>query len=448
MSATLRLGRTTTGKVPVVAASVACAIAGSIGVVLVPEGVLLLIAGVLAGVGVAYPVLGISVVLAGATAMLISEAWQLPLVAAALVTPLLVADAHRLRAERGLGTPRLLALLVAYLVASWLIAASLEGGEFEPLHLAILWGQQLSPLLLAFVLTRPMEDLTKLLWIFVALAVAVAVTQLLIPVPRDGVDLASGDLSALLAGSRNALGVVYLLAISVILPRIHLPPRPRDLALVALAMLLTLALAGGLSRASYVAGAALAATFLLIRGSKAGALALLVIVIGLPFVLGGEVSTFDEALRRVVTTFDSGGLDTSSGARLDLWTAAVRAFERYPLFGVGYQQFSNHLPELWEGSVSDLAIGSRAGEYAYAHNLYLTVLSQGGLVGAAIFGSLAVSLMRDAARGAGVHRESAWLALSAAAAASLFGEPVLVMAVAVPFLIINAAARKSAERID
>jgi O-antigen ligase len=173
-----------------------------------------------------------------------------------------------------------------------------------------------------------------------------------------------------------------------------------------------------------------------------------VIVIALPFLLVGEVTTFDEAVRRVFTTFDSGALDTSSGARLDLWAAAWRAFEQNPMFGVGYQQFSNHLPELWEGTVSDLAIGSRAGDYAYAHNLYLTVLSQGGLVGGVIFGTLAASLIRDAARGQGVFRESAWLALAAAASASLFGEPVLVMAVALPFLIINAATRMSAQHDD
>jgi O-antigen ligase len=448
MSVTVRIGRDSSNVIPVAAVAVGAAVAGAAGVVLVPEGLLLLVALALAAVGLAYPVVGLSVMLAGSTAMLISDAWQLPLVAGALATPLLVLDARRERSQYGIGTPRLLGGLVVYLMASWLIAANLQGGSFEPLHLAVLWGVQLSPLLLAFVLTRPMDDLTKLLWVFVGVAVALAMTQLLLPVPREGVVLGSGDLSALLAGSRNAIGVVYLLAICVTLPRIHLPPGPKDFALIALTIVLTLALAGGLSRASYVGGAALAATFLLIRGSRAGAITLLVIVIGLPFVLGGEVTTFDEALRRVLTTFDSGTLDTSSGARLDLWAAALRAFEQNPVFGVGYQQFSNHLPELWEGTVSDLAIGSRAGDYAYAHNLYLTVLSQGGLVGGIIFGALAASLVRDAARGQGAFRESAWLALAAAASASLFGEPVLVMAVALPFLVINAAARMSAEHDD
>jgi O-antigen ligase len=444
MNAASGIGRGAPSRIPVTALSIACGIAGSIGIVLVPEAVLSLVALAFAAAGVVYPVVGIAVITAGATGMLISTAWQLPLVAAALVTPLLLIESRRTLDEHRLRTPRLLAVLVAYLIVSWLVAASLHGSTFEPLDFAVLWGLQLAPLLLAFVLTRPLEDLTTLLGVFVVLAATVALTQLLIPVPQGGVVLGSGDVSALLASSRNALGVVYLLGISIVLPRVQLPLRPRHIALVAVAIVLTLAIADGLSRSSYIGGAALAATFLLIRGSKFGAVVLLVLVIGLPFAIGGEIRTFDEAVQRVIGTFGAGGLDTSSEVRLDLWSAAWRAFEQSPIFGVGYQQFSASLPRLWEGSVSGLAIASSAGGYAYAHNLYLTVLSQGGLVGALIFGSVVWSMMRDAARAAGAFKETAWLAIASAGAASIFGEPLLVVAVAVPFLGINAAARMSA----
>jgi O-antigen ligase len=428
---------------PIVALAVGCGIAGSIGIVLAPEGVLSAITLAAAGVGLLHPVIGVAAVMAAATGTLINTAWQLPVAAAALVTPLLVIESRRQLNARQLRTPRLLAALVAYLLASWLVAASLRGGSVEPISVAVLWSLQLAPLLLAFVLTRPVEDLNKLLAFFVVLATAVAITQLLSPVPEGGVVLGSGEISALLTSGRNSLGVVYLLAISVILPRIRLPPRAWDLALMALAIVLSLSTVGGLSRSSYIGGAALAATFLLIRGSKAGAIVVLLIVIGLPFASGAEISTLDEAAKRVIGTFGTGGLDASSGVRLDLWSAAWRAFEQNPVFGLGYQQFSSHLAGLWEGSVSGLAVASRSDGYAYAHNLYLTVLSQGGLVGAALLGALIASMVRDARHADGAFRETAWLALAGAGAASAFGEPLLVTAVAVPFLLINAAARMS-----
>jgi O-antigen ligase len=444
MTTTARIGRGSATTLPIIALSVACGIALSVGIVLAPDAVLSAIALAVAGIGLTHPVVGVAALMAGATGTLISTAWELPVAAAALVTPLLVIESRRQLKARQLRTPRLLAALVAYLLASWLVAASLRGGSFAPLSLAVLWSLQLAPFLLAYALTRSMDDLNKLLAFFVLLATAVAVTQLLSPTPEGGVVLGSGEISALLTSSRNALGVLYLLAISIVLPRIRLPPRPRDVALMALAIVLSLATAGGLSRSSYIGGAALAATFLLIRGSKAGAVVLLLVVIGIPFATGGEISTLDEAAKRVIGTLGTGGLDASSAVRLDLWSAAWRAFEQNPVFGLGYQQFSAHLAGLWEGSVSGLAVASRSEGYAYAHNLYLTVLSQGGLIGACIFGAVIASLVRDARHAEGAFRETAWLALAGAGAASAFGEPLLVMAVAVPFLLINAAARMSA----
>jgi O-antigen ligase len=218
--------------------------------------------------------------------------------------------------------------------------------------------------------------------------------------------------------------------------------------MIAVAAELAIATAATLSRSSYVAAAGFVLAFLILRGWRFGAITVIALLVIAPLAAGGEINTLEQAVARLTATFSPSGLDASSGARIDLWQAALRATVDHPIFGLGWQQFAPNLAVLWEGTVSGLAVVSRSGEYAYAHNLYLTVLSQGGAVGAVLLLAVIVSCTRDAFEARGDRRTTAVLALVVVGAASVFGEPMLAPAVSVPFLIINASARMSGAGVD
>lgn len=398
-------------------------------------------------IGLLQPVAGFALVVASASAMLFVPHPALAVVLALLVFSLLVL-APRLHGTRSeLRTPRAVAALVAYLGGSWLLSTIASGASFEVEQLLALGGLQLAPLLLGHALTRSVAQLVVLQWVVAGVACAVALLQLLTPIPTSLAGEPTG-IGAALAASRNSLGIVYLLGLAVIVPRLRLPPRAVDVLLFVAGALLVTATAGSLSRSSYVAAAALVLAFLLLRGWRFGAVLVVTGLVLVPFALGGEVSSFSQALSRFTGTLSEGGLDASSGARLDLWQAALRAASEQPIFGLGYLRFAESLPELWEGSVSGLAIVSGSSEYIYAHNLYLTILSQAGVVGVVLLAVVVGSCVRDALTARGAARDTALLALVVVGAASLFGEPILVAAVSVPFLVINGIARMSTRADD
>ncbi len=62
-----------------------------------------------------------------------------------------------------------------------------------------------------------------------------------------------------------------------------------------------------------------------------------------------------------------GGLESSAAVRLDLWTHAVKLFEKNPIFGVGFGGFELTVPE--------------KAEIKNTHNLYLKILSEQGIIG-------------------------------------------------------------------
>lgn len=426
------------------AAAIAAAAVLSIALVLIPEGLRAAVAIAAVGVGLVQPVAGVILVMAGSVALLFDDNPLVVVGVAGLVTVLLVFDSWRPGTRRQFRTPRLIAVFVGYLLLSWLVAASQSRYGFDAVAFMSLWGLQMSPMLLAFALTRTVQQLQILEWMMVGLACVVAVIQVATPVD-PGTQLDVGSVGSALAANRNALGVFFLVALAVVLPRIRITLTPRDVGLLAVAVGLILATAASLSRSSYVAAAVLTLGYLLLRGWHLGAILIVAALILTPLLIGGDVNTLPQAISRLSGTFATGSFDPSSAARLDLWDAALKATVLNPIFGLGWQQFAPNLGALWEGSVSGLAIVSRAGDYGFAHNLYLTVLSQAGLVGAILLTIVAASCVRDAIGASDRHRETALLALAVVGAASLFGEPILVPAVSVPFLVTNALARMSQE---
>jgi O-antigen ligase len=68
-----------------------------------------------------------------------------------------------------------------------------------------------------------------------------------------------------------------------------------------------------------------------------------------------------------MTRSGSGGLESSAAVRLDLWTHAVKLFEKNPIFGVGFGGFEFTVPEKIE--------------FKDTHSLYLKILSEQGIIG-------------------------------------------------------------------
>jgi O-antigen ligase len=147
------------------------------------------------------------------------------------------------------------------------------------------------------------------------------------------------------------------------------------------AMVLVVGLVASASRGGFVAFAASMAAlpFTSRHRRLAGAVVLLVVAAGLPWVGMGEI----------IRGFESRGIQ---GSRIDLWRDMWPMFPSFPLFGAGFNAFGTaYAPyqTIWRG----IFIGE-------AHNEYLQVLLDTGLLGAAIFATALAGLLRAALRAA------------------------------------------------
>jgi O-antigen/teichoic acid export membrane protein/O-antigen ligase len=286
--------------------------------------------------------------------------------------------------------------------------------------------------------------------VFAFSAACVALVE--IPTARSSL-AASGNIStansaAVAAGQTGALnhnteGAFFVLALCVLLT---LYSRTRKgIARFAVAAAIAVLVAGvaySFSRSSYLGALAVLAVFAA-RRSVRGLLVAAVAVGCLIPVLPPAISA------RIGTLWAGSGLDISSVTRLDLWSSALRMFAHQPALGVGYLHFSSQLPAYFQStSRSDPTTLSFSG-FEYAHNTYLTVLSQTGLIGAVLVGTLIVAGWRRAwstMRAGDWTGESAVLAFVGIGVCSVFGEPLFESAVLAAFMLIVLAA-EPAERV-
>jgi O-antigen ligase len=76
--------------------------------------------------------------------------------------------------------------------------------------------------------------------------------------------------------------------------------------------------------------------------------------------------------------------DTSeTDIRLDLWDAAIRMTEDHLITGVGIGEYRNRLP--------DYGRGKAEGKNAGAHNMYLQILAETGIIGFGLFMALLIN---------------------------------------------------------
>jgi O-antigen/teichoic acid export membrane protein/O-antigen ligase len=254
--------------------------------------------------------------------------------------------------------------------------------------------------------------------------------------PADSAVLAISQTNT---ANHNAVGALLVIALAILLAQLTVS-RP-GLAKIAMAVAiatLVLGIAYSFSRASYFGAIAVIVVYAL-RRSVRGLIGLAVGIACLAPVLPAAVTA------RFGSILGSGGsLDADSAVRLDLWSSALRMFDAHPLFGVGYLNFAAQLPYYFRATGNYNVSYIQFPLLEYAHNTFLTVLAQTGLIGAAIVGALVVLAWRrvwHAARSGDWAGEAALLAMIGVAVCSIFGEVLLVPAILCGFMLVILATR-------
>jgi hypothetical protein len=349
--------------------------------------------------------------------------------------------------------PRLAAAAIAIMLAGYFLTSALLAGGgaggggggwggwggWGGGHVVISVAELAIPLLVIPLIGGAGADMPNVITLFALSAACVAISAIL--TARASLAVAAGNTAVAAdqtgALNHNAEGAILVLALAVLLARF---PRTRGglarLALAAALAAVTAGIAYSFSRASYFGALAVLAIFALrrsVRGLVGAAMAACCL---LPLVPAAVIA-------RVGTLSPGSGLDVSSAIRLDLWSSAIRMWSAHPVLGVGYLNFAAQLPAYFRDSGNYDSFLVKFSSLDFAHNTYLTVLAETGIVGAVLVGALVVTGWRralSAARSGGWTGESAVLAFIGIAVCSAFGEVLLVPAVLAVFLLVAVGA--------
>lgn len=377
-------------------------------------------------------------------------------VGASLVTPkrlaalLLVCVLSRAVGGRGVVRPRPAAIVVTVGTVGYLVGASAVLGGSDAAGTRN-WQYLLlvcAPLLLVPLLAAPGALLDRVLMVFGCGCAALAVLEIVQAgsVFAQNTDQTPDDVAVLAitqpgTANHNAVGALLVMATAVLLARTRVARTglPR-LTCWAGVLVLTVGVAYSLSRAAYLAGIVV----VLVHAFRKPLRTLPALVLGAVCVvplLPAAVSA------RFASALGGGTLDTDSAVRLDLWSSALRIFDAHPLFGVGYLNFADLLPLNYRATGDYNVMFLQFPLLEFAHNTYLTILSQTGLFGAAGIGLLIVfgtrrawSAFRSEEPASQSTGEAAFLALAGAGVCSAFGEVLLVPPLLAGLLLIVLAA--------
>ncbi|WP_405648098.1 O-antigen ligase family protein [Streptomyces sp. NBC_00019] len=364
-----------------------------------------------------------------------------------LIALMLICLLGRVVAGRGIAWPKLIGALITVGTVGYMVTASavightdLPGtGKWQ--HLLLMC----APLMLLPLVAEPGRALDRALLVFCCGSVILAVIEIVQvgSLFATTTDLAPVDTAVMAitqedAANHNAVGALFVMAAAVLLGRY---PAVRErlprLATGAGVVVLALGVAYSLSRAAFLAGIAVVALYAL-RRSLRGVLALGAGAACLVPLLPAAIAA------RFGSILGGGTPDASSAVRLDLWSSALRMFEAHPIFGVGYLNFASQLPAYYQATGDYEVMFLPLPLLDFAHNTYLTVLSQTGLVGAVGVCSLAVLGARRAwcaLRSGAPAGEAALLAMVGAGVCSLFGEILMVPPLLAALMLIVLAAK-------
>ncbi len=186
--------------------------------------------------------------------------------------------------------------------------------------------------------------------------------------------------------AQNGLGSTLALAAVLALALLTSGTRIRLWLLTGSLVVLAAALAFSLVRAAWVATAAGAATLLALAPARSRLVLVTVIVAA---IVGGQFlrpqPRAEEELRSIVSL-------PANRNRLVIWETALRIAADHPLTGVGFGGFSFAYTRYRPADAPDLSA-------SFAHNIFLNVLTETGVLGLAAFGALCVVALRGMIRG-------------------------------------------------
>ncbi|MCD8012436.1 MAG: O-antigen ligase family protein [Lachnospiraceae bacterium] len=99
-------------------------------------------------------------------------------------------------------------------------------------------------------------------------------------------------------------------------------------------------------------------------------------------------SFFIQPIADLLSRFSTAGVDSESTSRLKMWALALQNFMQYPIFGIGWGRFKAlyyaNLYQSWQ---------SEAFSYLNAHNVYIQLLCETGIVGLLIYLNAIISTL-------------------------------------------------------
>ena len=241
--------------------------------------------------------------------------------------------------------------------------------------------------------------------------------------------------------NHNIQGALFVLALAVLLAWL---PKGRHgitkaCTLVAIVVLLA-GIAYSFSRSSFLGAIAVLILFAVRRRIRG--------LVGLAIVIVGVLPLIPAAVSARLSTISGGvTLDPSSAVRLDLWKSAIRMFSAHPVFGVGYLHFATQLPVYYAATGTYNVSLVNFSDLDYAHNFYLSIPAETGLIGVFLVGALIViawRIMWSAMRSRDWIGEGSLLAFGGLVVCSIFGEVMLQAAVLAAFLLVALAGRRQA----
>jgi O-antigen ligase len=241
------------------------------------------------------------------------------------------------------------------------------------------------------VSVRDRRDLDRLLRVFAIGGAAYVCGSILFAQPGAG-RLGGGSYDP------NDLGLftVSTIPVCIYLMRRNAPVFDRLLGISALALLLTATVLSG-SRGGFLALLAVTAYALLflssVRASKRWTLT--VVAAGAMAITAGD--GYWSRIRTVLSPQEDYNWEgKAEGGRIEVWKRGIGYMAQRPLFGVGVDQFG-----VAEGTLSPLAVRQQYGRgvrWSAAHNSYVQIGAECGVVGVALFIMLLIAAVRLARR--------------------------------------------------
>jgi len=215
-------------------------------------------------------------------------------------------------------------------------------------------------------------------------------------------------------GNQDFYGGYVALGLPLVLHRV-LVGRRVDMAALAAACILTLGLLVSGSRSAWLAATAGVAVAIVVSERKAKRLALCGAVAA-ALTIATALAAPDATVRRITQTFQTE--DEGRHARVFLWRAAWAVFGHGPVLGQGAAAYAYRSPQYLGDLVANAPDPIRFDVERHAdqpHCEPLRVLAESGLVGLALWGWMAVRLLR--------RRGIEWAALAAFGVFACFNGP-------------------------